>query len=45
VYNELKTCKLIVENLTTVKKKNVCSSALTTGQRAWVNSRTCQWWV
>jgi len=23
--------------------KNVCSSALTTGQRAWVNSRTCQW--
>jgi len=33
VYNGLKTCKLNVENLTKVEK-NVCSSALTTGQRA-----------
>jgi len=36
---------LHVEKLTKDKKKNVCSSALTTGQRVWVNSRTCQWCV
>ena len=28
-----------VENLTKLEKKNVCSSVLTTGQLAWVNSR------
>jgi len=27
------------------RPKKVCSSVLTTGQRAWVNSRTCQWCV
>ena len=34
IYNGLKTCKLNVEN--------VCSSAMTTGQHARVNSRTDQ---